>query len=137
MIEAKVNERGKPNMAHILIVEDEHLMRFLIRKVLESAGKTVEEAGDGLEALTALDQSDHPVDLILLDIQMPRMNGFEFLSVLKRRHPYPPVISLTAHWNKIPADLNPALSGHLTKPFSRKKLLDAVHSALHTPPPLN
>jgi CheY-like chemotaxis protein len=120
-------------MAHILVVEDEYLIRFLIRKVLETAGQTVEEVRDGVEALTALNQTNEAFDLILLDIRMPNMDGFEFLSVLKLQRPLPHVILLTAYWDKIPPELNPYLSGKLTKPFSRQKLLDLVQNVLCAP----
>ena len=83
--------------ATILLVEDDVDVRGALRLVLESEGFAVREAVDGLDAMSLLDEGLRPV-LIVLDLMMPRMNGWEFLKG-RRRHAWLaaiPVIVLTA-----------------------------------------
>ena len=72
--------------ARILIVDDANLVRLYYRKILESVGYEVDEALNGLEALERLMQT--PPDLLIVDVNMPQMDGFTFLSTL-RRQPLP------------------------------------------------
>ena len=116
-------------MAHILIVDDQQHVRFLVKRVLESEAHTVTEASDGLLALQLLDENIH-FDLILLDLRMPNMDGFEFLALLRLRPVRPRVVIVTALWNPTPDLLDYPISGHLSKPFSHQKLLDVVHHHL-------
>ena len=113
-------------MAHVLIVEDEPHIRFLIAKVLMDAEHHVQEAGDGLEGLHALYASPQSLDLIILDIQMPKMDGFQFLDLLRRQPFYVPVIVLTAHRNLAARVEERGADGYLSKPFNRKQLLAMV-----------
>ena len=116
-------------MAHILIVDDQQHVRFLVRRVLETDQHSVAEASDGIQALRLLDELT-PVDLILLDLLMPNLDGFEFLSLLRLRSAPPPVIVVTALWNPESDLLNYPICGYLAKPFSRQKLLSVVHHNL-------
>jgi len=81
-------------MARILVVDDEPNIRRLFRDELEEAGHFIEQAGDGAEALAALDRADY--DLVLLDLRMPEINGIEFLERIRETHPNLPVIVCTA-----------------------------------------
>jgi CheY-like chemotaxis protein len=114
-------------MAHILVAEDEEHIRFLITKVLHTVGHTTSEAKNGLEALQMLHASPSAFDLILLDMRMPILDGFEFLDQLKAVSSPPPVVVISAHWDQIPAALQQGASGQLIKPFSRQKLVDIVN----------
>src|ERR1043165_3660288 len=67
----------------ILVVDDASLVRLYYRSILESAGFRVEEALNGLEALEKL--LSVPVDLLIVDINMPQMDGFTFLARLRRK----------------------------------------------------
>ncbi len=69
----------------ILVVEDDATVRLTIHKVLEASGYDVSSANDGFEALLQLEQSIP--DLMLSDLNMPQMSGFELLSVVRRRFP--------------------------------------------------
>jgi CheY-like chemotaxis protein len=84
-------------MSSILLVEDDRDSREALAFVLEDAGHTVASAGNGREALDLLDEEEKP-DLILLDLMMPVMNGWEFLGERKRRPGLAsiPVMVLTA-----------------------------------------
>lgn len=117
-------------MAHILLVDDQQHVRLLVKLVLEANQHTFSEATDGLEALQLLDQTPTPVDLILLDLLMPNLDGFEFLAILRRRSVRPPVILLTAVWNPTPDLPDYPISGELSKPFTRLKLLTTVQQTL-------
>jgi CheY-like chemotaxis protein len=77
----------------ILIVDDEPCLRDLGKMLLEAQGYEVRCAEDGFEGLAALKQS--LPDIIISDLQMPNMNGFEFLSVVRRRFPIIPVIAMS------------------------------------------
>ena len=68
-------------MFHILVVDDDKNTRRLLQAVLENANYTVTTAGDGEEALAVMDR-EH-IDLVVLDVMMPRMDGYEFTSLLR------------------------------------------------------
>ncbi len=87
---------GSRGGARILVVDDEAETRELLRRGLEKNGWTIDEAEDGLVALARLTE-DIP-DLILLDLNMPRMDGFEFLHQLRNSDGWPnvPVVVVTA-----------------------------------------
>jgi CheY-like chemotaxis protein len=82
-----------------LIVDDEENLRQLGKRILESQGYEVHCAGDGFEALTALKES--LPDVIISDLQMPNMNGFEFLSVVRQRFPAIPVVVISGEFSGV------------------------------------
>ena len=69
-------------MKRVLVIDDAALVRLYYRKALEGAGFHVEEALNGLEALELLAQ---PFDLLIVDVNMPQMDGFTFLETLRRQ----------------------------------------------------
>jgi len=81
-------------VAVLLVVDDEPRIRTVLKRSLSAQGHTVCEAPDGQAALDQLDSRQ--VDLVLLDLVMPRRGGLDVLSVLKARESSPPVIVLTA-----------------------------------------
>nr|MBN1228433.1 response regulator [Anaerolineae bacterium] len=82
-------------MARILVVDDEPDVRELFNITLKMAGHTTDTAKDGLEAVDKLKDDQFP-DLILLDLMMPRMDGFAFLSHIRQELPARPVRVLIA-----------------------------------------
>jgi DNA-binding response OmpR family regulator len=84
---------NKPH--HILIVDDEPNVRLMFRTTLESTGETTAEADDGEAALAALAESSF--DLVLLDLQMPGLDGMETLRRLRAEGDETPVVIITAH----------------------------------------
>lgn len=76
----------------ILIVEDERNVRDTLALILQAAGYTVSTAEHGFDALLQLKNSELP-NLIVSDLNMPHMSGFELLSVVRRRFPHIPVIA--------------------------------------------
>ena len=83
----------------ILIVEDEPRLREVGKLVLETQGYEVHGVGDGFEALIALKRS--LPDIIISDLSMPNMNGFELLSVVRRRFPTIPVIVISGKFTEL------------------------------------
>jgi DNA-binding response OmpR family regulator len=93
------------NKPRILIVDDDSSIRTLLSVVASRAGVAADVAPDGEAALKKLDQE--PYDLIVLDLSMPRMNGFDMIGKLRERNPRPAVIVLTALTRRDLLDLDP------------------------------
>jgi len=106
---------------HILVAEDESLIRLGLKRILEEAGHTVYTAEDGLAAL-ALADSRTP-DLVILDIKMPRMDGLEAAQHLYERAPVP-IIFLTAYSERdlIERAAKLPVMGYLVKPIKEAEL---------------
>jgi CheY-like chemotaxis protein len=83
----------------VLIVDDEEALRQLGKAILETQGYEVHCAADGFEGLAALKQA--LPDMIISDLQMPNMNGFEFLFVVRHRFPTVPVIAISGEFSGI------------------------------------
>ena len=118
------------NMAKILIVDDEPRIRDLIREHLLHAGYTCEEAGDGAQALAVLAKGG--VDLVILDIMMPFMDGMTCLREMRSRKLSTPVIMLTARseeYDKL-AGLEGGADDYVVKPFSPRELMARVKAVL-------
>lgn len=115
---------------HILIVDDEPEFRELLSSRLTRKGYQVFEAGDGLEALEWIKNTS--VQLVLLDLKMPRMDGMTFLQICKETHPSIQVIVLTAH-GSIETAIEAMKKGaydYLTKPYQLKDLDSLITKAL-------
>ena len=123
-------------MATVLIVDDEPPIVELVRFTLEDERVRVVEAGDGLEALEVA-KAELP-DLIFLDVQMPRLNGFEVCRRLRLEPEFAKVkiVMLTAAGQAQDQARGRAAGAdlYLTKPFSPLRLLTLVHSLLPEAP---
>jgi CheY-like chemotaxis protein len=119
-------------MARILVVEDDPPTVALVKAVLEEAGHCVNKACNGAEAL--IEVNSRKPDLILLDVMMPVMNGFQTLHILKANPVTEdiPVVMLTARSGDTDMAQGWAegVDFYLTKPFSPKELLTIVHRIL-------
>ena len=100
----------------ILVVDDEARMRKLVKDFLSIKGFIVLEAEDGEEALKIFD-SNKDIKLILLDVMMPKLDGFETLEVIRQ-------------YSKVPVMMLTARSEYITKPFSPKILVARVEAVL-------
>jgi len=120
-------------MAHILVVDDSEVLRRIVVFNLVRNGYTVSEASDGEEALQKLKESTP--DLVILDIMMPKMNGFEVLKVMKQDENLSkvPVIVLTAKGgeNDLQEGLKLGADIFLTKPFSPGRLVEEVQRVIN------
>lgn len=121
-------------MYTVLIIDDDKALRHLVAEVLELLELTILEAGHGVEGFSVLDRVAGEVDLILLDVFMPEMDGMEFLEKIKAHDSYKdiPVVMLTAAVDK--SKMLEAIRGgakhYLTKPFNSEDLLTRVVQVL-------
>ena len=115
----------------VLVVDDSREMRrFVVKSVLEPNGFEPVEAADGAEGVRkALAGS---VDLILLDLEMPRMDGFEVLEALRARRSEVPVILMTSHGSEAIAVevFRKGVRNYVIKPFTASEMLEAMERAL-------
>jgi two-component system chemotaxis response regulator CheY len=113
----------------ILIVDDASLVRLYYRDTLEKAGYLVDEALNGLEALEKL--LTEPADLLLVDINMPKMDGITFLRTLRRQDgPIASIPAIVTSTEAKPSDAASARAAganfYLVKPVAREKLATFV-----------
>ncbi len=118
-------------MASILIIDDEEIIRALLRSVLEGAGYEVTEAANGRIGLELYRQS--PRDLVITDILMPELNGLDMLLELTREFLRAKVIAISGageEKNVLDVAKLPGARQTFQKPFSVSKLLGAVRYEL-------
>lgn len=123
-------------MSRIMIVDDYEEIRSVISTTLERAGHEVLEAGSGQDCLSLLNRGEIP-DLILLDVMMPELDGWEVARRIRNSSKYGNVLicMLTAKNSTMDAlmSLESAHANwHLNKPISKKKLLETVEWLLTT-----
>jgi two-component system chemotaxis response regulator CheY len=125
---------GQTYQGGILVVDDEPDIRRVVRMALEKLNYYVIEAEDGQQAITLLNEGEHPmvIDVIITDIRMPNINGIEAMDYLQREYPSVPLIVLTGF-----PDLDLAMqlmkqgvTDYLVKPVEQEKLASAVANAL-------
>lgn len=123
-------EKGMPAKPRVLVVDDSSLVRLYYRSALEKAGFAVEQAINGIEAMEKV--LSEPFDLVIVDVNMPRMDGFTFLRALR---------SATADVSTLPAlmisteseiqDIAEARAAganfYLVKPVAETELISHVH----------
>ena len=117
-------------MLRILVVDDDKNTRMLLSAVLGNAGYEVSLASNGLEALEVLDK-EH-VDLVVLDIMMPKMNGYEFTQTLRENHDNIPILMVSA--KQLPADKHKGFlvgtDDYITKPIDDEEMLYRIKALL-------
>lgn len=120
----------------ILLVEDNVMNRRLAQFLLKSQGYIVYEATDGQEAVILA--KSHLPDLILMDLQLPKVDGFTTTRILKEDETTKdiPVVALTAYAMKgdVERALEAGCEGYVTKPIDKKEFLEAVARYLKTQP---
>ena len=124
----------------ILVIDDEPFMRKLIIRVLyELEIERVTEAADGAEALQKVEDSMNALDLIICDLEMPNMDGFEFVKNLRGMKEFPnaniPVLIVTGHseTESVQGAVEAGIHGYLVKPISKKTLEQRIVAALTSP----
>lgn len=118
-------------MKTVLLVDDSRTIRMVGRRIVESLGAGVLEAGNGAEALDVC--RDHPdVDAVLLDWNMPVMNGLEFLTALRsqeRRQPIVVMCTTENDFQHISTALSAGANEYIMKPFTEEILCDKLREA--------
>lgn len=110
------------NDFHILIVDDEPSVREIVSELIKGLGYRVTVASSGQEALQSL--SNERADLLITDLMMPQMNGWQLLKITKQRYPDMPVIVLTGYISEEGEEMltNSQTDGYLVKPINRAQL---------------
>ncbi|MBC7420654.1 MAG: response regulator [Bdellovibrio sp.] len=116
-----------PNRKNILIVEDNPDNQNLISRYLIAAQANIEVASDGLEAIQKVDENNF--DLILMDVQMPTLDGLQTTRLLRQKRYSRPIIALTAHAMKEDRErcLEAGFNDYLTKPIDRVLLINKIN----------
>lgn len=114
-------------MKRALIIDDEPLARLIVREYLQSFPQieVLQECGDGFEGVKAINQ--YQPDLIFLDVQMPKINGFEMLELVEQQ---PAVIFTTAFDEYAIKAFETHAADYLLKPFSKERFTKAVEKWL-------
>ena len=120
-------------MAKILVVDDSNMLRDMLKFALQDGGYTdVTEAADGEEGLRKAQESQY--DLVITDINMPKMNGFELVKALRQKESYAksPLIVLTTEQSDVmkAKGREAGATGWIIKPFVPEQLLQVVGTVL-------
>ena len=117
-------------MFHILVVDDDKHTRQLLRAILENEHYTVSTAADGEKALALMD-SEH-IDLVVLDIMMPNMDGYEFTKALREVENNLPILMVSA--KQLPEDKKKGFlvgtDDYMTKPIDEEEMLLRIKALL-------
>src|SRR6202044_4038100 len=116
-------------MSRILVVEDDERIRSSMRLALEDEGYTVEDVASGEDAVSRF--GEEPTELVLIDLMLPGMDGFEACRAL-RRHSTVPIIMVTARsdTHDVVAGLEAGADDYVTKPFVAKELAARIRALL-------
>ena len=139
-----ITHRSRPESSRrlrILLVEDNAVSQLLATRLLEKRGHTVVLAGNGKEALNALDEpSSKGFDLVLMDVQMPDMNGFEATGIIRQMErssgTHLPIIAMTAHSMKGDDErcLAAGMDRYISKPIDVGQLFAAIDELISDSP---
>ncbi len=117
-------------MFHILVVDDDKHTRMLLSAILQNANYTVLTAANGEEAFAVMDHTH--IDLVVLDIMMPKMDGYEFTRLIRETDNTLPILMVTA--KHLPADEKKGFlvgtDDYITKPIDEEKLLLRIKALL-------
>ncbi|MFA4827640.1 MAG: response regulator [Thermodesulfovibrionales bacterium] len=124
--------------AHILLVEDNEINQQLAIELLESAGLTVDVANNGREAAEMVTAAEHPYDMVLMDIQMPEMDGYEATRRIRldSRFSALPILAMSAHAlvEDRQKTVNAGMNDHITKPIDPQVMFRAMGRYLRQSP---
>ena len=127
-----VSSAPRPTMKHILVVEDEEHLAFGIKYNLEAEGYEVTTAGDGPTALKRLEDSQQPVELVILDLMLPGMSGYAVCDALRQKGNNVPVLILSARTlveDRV-RGYDVGADQYLQKPFELEELLSMTRNLL-------
>jgi len=126
--------RETRHRSRVLLAEDNDVNQMLAVRLLEKRGYTVSVSADGRAALAAFEKE--PFDFVLMDVQMPEMDGFEATAAIRAKEKlnggHIPIIALTAHSLKADEErcLAAGMDGYLSKPINTTELFDTIEKVL-------
>jgi len=130
----ELSEISHINQWKVLIVDDVEDNKFVAETILTFSGATVLTANDGLHALEVLERFD--ANIILLDLSMPEMDGWEMLDILKKQKAYHhvPIIALTAHAMQSDKEraLDAGFTGYITKPYDAQTFIPKIEGIIQS-----
>jgi two-component system chemotaxis response regulator CheY len=128
-------------VADVLVVDDSAAIRKIMQRVLRQTGMAIgaiHEAGDGQEALAVM--ARHPVNLVLSDINMPKMDGLQLLASIKMSAVWHsiPVVMITTEGGeaKVSEAVRLGAAGYVRKPFTADQIKEKLTGLLESVPPL-
>jgi CheY-like chemotaxis protein len=123
-------ENRSAGQLSILLAEDNRVNQFLMVRLLEGHGHQVTVAGDGRVALD--EAAHHKFDVILMDVQMPEMDGLEATRLLRERGVRTPIIAMTAHAMQGDRDkcLSAGMNAYISKPIQPDEVFEAIDDAV-------
>ena len=129
-IEDSTKAKEKPSDYKVLIVDDSKMDRTIMQKALEPTGVTIIEATNGVEALNIIKSGEHSFDAILIDIEMPRMDGYTLAGEIRKYSKYRnlPLIAVTSRTSKTDRlrGVEVGMTEYITKPYSAEYLENVV-----------
>ena len=129
-IEDNTKAKEKPSDYKVLIVDDSKMDRTIMQKALEPTGVTIIEATNGVEALNVIKSGEHSFDAILIDIEMPRMDGYTLAGEIRKYSKYRnlPLIAVTSRTSKTDRlrGVEVGMTEYITKPYSAEYLENVV-----------
>ncbi len=129
-VDASQKEKSSPSDYHILIVDDSRTDRAIMKKALKPLGINIDEATNGVEALSIIKSGEKSYDAILVDIEMPRMDGYTLASEIRKYSKYKhlPLIAITSRNSRSDRlrGVESGMSEYITKPYSAEYLIDTV-----------
>lgn len=115
----------------LLVAEDEMSNYLIISAMLEETGIQITHAWDGRNAVELY--SKQSFDLIMMDIKMPYMDGFEATSEIRKMNPVIPIIAQTAYAYKREECIEAGFTDYISKPFSEKQLIGVIQKYIGAP----
>ena len=129
-IEDSTKAKEKPSDYKVLIIDDSKMDRTIMQKALEPTGVTIIEATNGVEALNVIKSGEHSFDAILIDIEMPRMDGYTLAGEIRKYSKYRnlPLIAVTSRTSKTDRlrGVEVGMTEYITKPYSAEYLENVV-----------
>jgi DNA-binding response OmpR family regulator len=130
-LEIELLDKRRPTLERVLVVDDDKSVRESLTEVLICEGYMPAQAANGEEALQILDTQR--IDLILLDLNMPRLNGWDTFEKLIERWPLIPILIITARPNQLFLAASAGAAGLLEKPVDIPAMIGAIRTALEEP----
>ena len=128
----KEPEQYRWNNRVVLITEDEEVNYFFLKSIFKKTEARIIRAKNGQEAVDIINDHAGEIDLILMDLNMPVMDGYEAMRIIKSRHPGIPIIAQTAY--KLTEDrhkcMKAGFNDYIAKPINRSALFRLVNANL-------